>query len=219
MPWFGSAGFGHLTTKNNPLQRETLMVDLFLIQQIQENMALKQRILDDPDLLSALQKACDLCVAVYRAGRKMLIAGNGGSAADAQHIAGELVSRFYFDRPALPALALTTDTSILTAIGNDYGYEQLFSRQVAGNGAAGDLLLAISTSGNSPNILAAMATARERDIHVVGLTGASGGKMAGLCDILLKMPANETPRIQEGHLLMGHLLCSYIEKAIFTPPS
>lgn len=191
------------------------MIDALLQTHIQESLAVKQRLLADATLLTTLQQMCELAVQVYQAGGKLLIAGNGGSAADAQHIAGELVSRFYFDRPALSALALTTDSSILTAIGNDYGYESVFSRQIEANGREGDLFLAISTSGNSPNILKAMVSARQRGLHVVGLTGASGGAMLALADLCLQIPATATPRIQEGHILVGHLLCAFIERALF----
>lgn len=191
------------------------MKEDFLLKQISDSLYVKQQFMADAASMAMLHKACALALATYKAGGKMLIAGNGGSAADAQHIAGELVSRFFFDRPALPALALSTDTSILTAIGNDYGYENLFSRQIEGNGQAGDLLLVISTSGNSPNILKAIAVARAMQIHVVGLSGSSGGRMAAECDICLKMPSTVTPRIQEGHILMGHLLCSFIEQGMF----
>lgn len=191
----------------------------FLQQQIRSHLTVVQQFLEDEGAQTALQEVCDLAVGVYQAGGKLLVAGNGGSAADAQHITGELVSRFFFNRPALPALALTTDSSILTAIGNDYGYERLFSRQIEGNGHAGDLFLAISTSGNSPNIHAAIKTARTMDIRVVGLTGASGGKMADLCDLCIKIPSTVTPRIQEGHALVGHLLCAYIERGMFGPKS
>ncbi len=187
----------------------------FLTDQIQKSLALKQALLADRSFLTDLQRACERAVSVYRAGGKLLVAGNGGSAADAQHIAGELVSRFYFDRPALAAIALTTDTSILTAIGNDYGYENLFSRQIEGHGRPGDLFLAISTSGNSPNILRGIATARALNMGIIGLTGATGGQMAAACDICLRMPSLETPRIQEGHILVGHLLCAHIERQLF----
>ena len=186
---------------------EKSVIEPSLLAQIEESRDVKQRMVDDPTCLNA--------IACYRSGGKLLIAGNGGSAADAQHIAGELVSRFFFDRPALPALALTTDTSIMTAIGNDYGYEQLFSRQIAGNGRAGDLFLAITTSGNSPNILRGIETAREQNIKVVGLTGESGGLISELCDVCIKIPSGVTPRIQEGHILVGHLLCAHIEQELF----
>ena len=150
-----------------------------------------------------------------RDGRKLLFAGNGGSAADAQHWAGELVSRFYYDRPGLAAIALTTDSSILTAIGNDYGYDYTFARQVEALGQAGDVFIAISTSGNSPNILRAADAARARGIRVIGFTGASGGKLAPLADICFCMPSSETPRIQEGHELIGHLLCALVEAEMY----
>jgi D-sedoheptulose 7-phosphate isomerase len=159
-----------------------------------------------------------LCVDALRAGGKLLIAGNGGSAADAQHLAAEFVSRFYFDRPGLAAIALTTDTSALTAIGNDYGFERLFSRQVDALGRAGDVFIGISTSGNSPNVLAALAECRTKRLITVGLTGRSGGKMAALCDHCLRMPSTETPKIQEGHIIVGHIICALVEREMFSAP-
>jgi D-sedoheptulose 7-phosphate isomerase len=151
-------------------------------------------------------------------GGKILLAGNGGSAADAQHIAGEFVSRFAFDRPGLPAIALTTDTSIITAIGNDYGYEKLFARQVQANGNKGDVFIGYSTSGTSPNILRAFEEARKQGLVCIGLTGDRGGPMLELCDYLLEVPSNDTPKIQEGHLVLGHILCGLVENAIFKAP-
>jgi D-sedoheptulose 7-phosphate isomerase len=148
-------------------------------------------------------------------GGKLLLAGNGGSAADAQHIAGEFVSRFAFDRPGLPAVALTTDSSILTAIGNDYGYEKLFARQVQALGQKGDVFIAYSTSGKSPNILLALEEARSRGLVCVGLTGNRGGPMGEICHHLLEVPSSDTPKIQEGHLVLGHILCGLVENAIF----
>jgi D-sedoheptulose 7-phosphate isomerase len=148
-------------------------------------------------------------------GGKILLAGNGGSAADAQHIAGEFVSRFAFDRPGLPAIALTTDSSILTAIGNDYGYEKLFARQVQALGQKGDVFIAYSTSGKSPNILFALQEARARGLVCVGLTGNLGGPMSEICDHLLEVPSPDTPKIQEGHLVLGHILCGLVENEIF----
>jgi D-sedoheptulose 7-phosphate isomerase len=144
-------------------------------------------------------------------GGKVMFAGNGGSAADAQHWAGELVSRFYYDRPGLAAVALTTDSSILTAIGNDYGYDYTFARQVEALGHAGDVLVAISTSGNSPNIIRAAEAARQRGIGVIGFTGKGGGKLAPMSDPCFRVPSDETPRIQEGHEFIGHLLCALVE--------
>jgi D-sedoheptulose 7-phosphate isomerase len=147
--------------------------------------------------------------------RKILLVGNGGSAADCQHIAGELVSRFYFDRPAMPAIALTTDTSILTAIGNDLGYNQVFSRQIEALGRAGDMLWAYSTSGNSANILAAINTARDLGMSVVGFTGNRGGAMDSLCHRLFAVPHSSTPRIQEAHAVIGHIVCAHIEQQLY----
>lgn len=155
------------------------------------------------------------CLSAYQSGKKILIAGNGGSAADAQHFAGELVSRFYFDRPALSAIALTTDSSILTAIGNDYGYDKVFSRQIEANGHAGDVFFAISTSGNSKNILEAIDSAKAKGMIVFGLSGATGGKMYENCERCLKAPSSVTPRIQEAHIIFVHTICFLLEKHLF----
>ena len=170
---------------------------------------------NDPGLSERVVESVQLSVHALRAGNKLLFAGNGGSAADAQHWAGELVSRFYYDRPGLPAIALTTDTSILTAIGNDYGYDYVFARQVEALGRSGDILFAISTSGNSKNILRAIDAAKAHDMQVVGFTGSGGGSMASQCDICFRIPSNETPRIQEGHEFLGHLVCALIEAEMF----
>ena len=151
------------------------------------------------------------------AGRKLLLCGNGGSAADAQHIAAELVGRFVRERAPLPAIALTVDTSILTAVGNDYGFEHVFSRQVAALGAAGDLLVAISTSGKSPNVLAAAREARARGVKIIGMTGQDGGPLAELCDVSLRNPSRNTARIQECHITIGHLLCEAMTRRWLTP--
>ena len=189
-----------------------------ITRQMQHSGRVLQAMQDDSALRAALQAAAEACIGSLRAGGKVLLAGNGGSAADAQHIAGELVSRFEFDRPGLAAVALTTDTSILTAIGNDYGYERLFTRQVQALGRRGDIFVAYSTSGNSPNIVAALQVAREMGLVTVGFTGNRGGSMNALCDHLLAMPAAETPRIQEGHLVLGHILCGLIESTLFERP-
>lgn len=183
--------------------------------EIQASLETCQKLLKSQELLGDISDIVKLCLAAYREGGKIIVAGNGGSAADAQHFAGELVSRFYFDRPALAAVALTTDTSILTAIGNDYGYEKVFSRQVEANGNPGDIFFALSTSGNSPNILEAIEVARSKRLKVIGLTGASGGKMAPLCDICLQVPSSVTPRIQECHIMVIHTICGQIEKSLF----
>jgi phosphoheptose isomerase len=169
----------------------------------------------DTVLRESISRAVALSVDALKGGNKLLFAGNGGSAADAQHWAGELVSRFYFDRPGLPAIALTTDTSILTAIGNDYGYDYVFARQVEALGRKGDVFFAISTSGNSKNILRAIEAARTIGVNVIGFTGQGGGKMAELCDLCFRMPSSETPKIQEGHEFIGHLICGLIEQRMF----
>ena len=153
-------------------------------------------------------------IAALRAGNKLLIIGNGGSAADAQHIAAEIVGRYKKDRPAYAAIALTTDTSALTAIANDYGFEQVFARQVEGLGSRGDVLLALSTSGRSGNILAALRTARERGLVTVGFTGAKGESLAALCDHLLIVPSDDTPVIQQIYLTVGHGICDEIEQTM-----
>lgn len=172
----------------------------------------------DAALSVALAAAADACIECLRHGGKLLLAGNGGSAADAQHIAGEFVSRFAFDRPGLAAIALTTDTSILTAIGNDYGYEKLFARQLQALGNQGDVFICYSTSGKSPNILLALHEARAKGLVCIGLTGNRGGSMRELCDHILEVPSADTPKIQEGHLVMGHILCGLVENAMFKSP-
>jgi D-sedoheptulose 7-phosphate isomerase len=173
------------------------------------------RMAADEGLRKQIVQAVALCVSALRDGGKIMFAGNGGSAADAQHWAGELVSRFYYDRPGLPAIALTTDTSILTAIGNDYGYDYTFARQVEALGRSGDVLVAISTSGRSRNILRALDAAEERGVRVIGFTGQGGGDMASRCEVCFQVPSAETPRIQEGHEFIGHLLCALIESEVF----
>jgi D-sedoheptulose 7-phosphate isomerase len=186
-------------------------------QQMQQAQAIMAAMQSDHTLRSALEAAARSCIQSLERGGKILLAGNGGSAADAQHIAGELVSRFAFDRPGLAAVALTTDTSILTAIGNDYGYEKLFARQVQALGRKGDVLIAYSTSGRSPNIVAALQTAREAGLVTIGFTGNRQGTMNAWCDHLLAVPSADTPKIQEGHLVLGHILCGLIESALFKP--
>ena len=183
--------------------------------QIFQTISTLQQMADDPELLSAIQHVGEACIAALRADNKILFAGNGGSAADAQHLAGELVSRFSYDRPGLAAFALTTDTSILTAIGNDYGYEHLFARQVEAVGRKGDVFVGISTSGNSSNILAGLRTARERGLVTIGLTGRSGGQMVDACDLCIRVPAEATPKIQECHIAIGHIICGLIESSLF----
>lgn len=186
----------------------------FVKSRVRASIALKQTILDDEALVQTIADVSECCLQAYKNGNKVLTAGNGGSAADAQHIAAEFVSRFEFDRPGLPALALTTDSSILTAIGNDYGYEQLFARQVQANAVAGDVFIGISTSGNSPNILAAIDAAKEKNVVTVGLAG-SGGAIQTACDYCISVPSTSTPTIQESHIMIGHMICAYVEIAYF----
>ena len=162
-----------------------------------------------------MDEAVKACIDSLRRGGKILIAGNGGSAAQAQHMAAELMGRFAFDRPSLPAIALTTDTSVITAIGNDYGFEHIFSRQVQAHGNKGDVFIGFSTSGTSPNILTAFEEARACGLVCIGFTGNRGGPMRELCDYLLEVPSGETPRIQEGHLVLSHRLCELVEEALF----
>lgn len=184
--------------------------------QVSHSIETKQQLLADKELLQLIEIASCKLTEAYQKGNKTLLAGNGGSAADAQHIAGEFVSRFYFDRPGIPSIALTTDTSILTAIGNDYGYDKLFARQVQAQGITGDVFIGISTSGNSENIIKALEICKEKKIFSIGLTGIEGGKMSELCDICLKVPSDETPRIQECHILIGHILCCIVEENLFS---
>ncbi len=190
-----------------------------MINEIASQLAESQRVVtlmqDDAALLSQVQEAANAITNAMRKGNKLLLAGNGGSAADAQHIAGEFVSRFAFDRPGLPAVALTTDTSILTAIGNDYGYEKLFARQVQALGQPGDVFMCYSTSGSSKNILLALEQAKSMGLTCIGLTGNKGGPMHDLCDHVLAVPSGSTPKIQEGHLILGHIICGIVEVVIF----
>ncbi|WP_345971507.1 D-sedoheptulose 7-phosphate isomerase [Sulfurimonas sp. HSL1-6] len=187
----------------------------YLENEISASIETKQKILNDDALLGMIEKAATACVEAYRRGNKTLLAGNGGSAADAQHIAAELVGRYGFDRPSIPSLALTTDTSNLTAIGNDYGYDKVFSRQLEGMGVEGDIFFGISTSGNSVNVINAFESAKAKGITTVALVGRDGGKMAQMADIAIIVPSNATPRIQESHILIGHIICDVIEKELF----
>lgn len=171
---------------------------------------------EDAKLRAAIHAIADTITDAFRASHKLLIAGNGGSAADAQHIAGEFLSRLNFDRNPLPAIALTTDTSVLTAIGNDYGFDRTFERQIRGLGQKGDVFVAISTSGRSPNIVAALQAAREAGLTTVGFTGnAANGTMQPLCDHCLAAPSSETPLIQQIHIVAAHAICGLVERSLF----
>jgi D-sedoheptulose 7-phosphate isomerase len=180
------------------------------------SLAALERANNDPALLASARAIAAAIINALRSGNKILLIGNGGSAADAQHIAAEIIGRYKQDRPAYAALALTTDTSALTAISNDYGFEQVFARQVEGLGARGDVLLALSTSGRSPNILAALRTARERGLVTIGFTGSTGEALGALCDHLLVSPSDDTPVVQQIHLSVAHGICDAIEQTMMS---
>jgi D-sedoheptulose 7-phosphate isomerase len=185
----------------------------FINHVVSESLRIKARFFEENT--ATIIRAADAIVAAIRAGKKLLLFGNGGSAADAQHIAAEFVVRFVPERNALPALCLSTDTSILTAASNDHGYSTVFSRQIDALGANGDIALAISTSGNSPSVLEAINTARSKGLFVIGFTGESGGKMGDQTNILFRVPSTVTPRIQEAHILLGHILCELVDRSLF----
>lgn len=191
------------------------MMQEFIFGEFAKSLDLFRQMQIDTGLHDDIIRAVGLCVGALRNGGKVMFAGNGGSAADAQHWAGELVSRFYYDRPGLASIALTTDSSILTAVGNDYGYDYTFARQIEALGREGDVFVAISTSGNSPNIVRAVDAARARGVQVIGFTGRGGGKLHAMCDVCFRIPSTETPRIQEGHEFIGHLLCALIEAEMY----
>jgi len=186
-----------------------------IVNRINESILTKQNLLNQPGITSKIQEAVEVCIQAFRNHHKVLFCGNGGSAADAQHLAAEFSGRFYYDREPLDSEALHVNTSYLTAVANDYSYDEVYARLVKAKGSEGDVLVALSTSGNSPNILKAIEAARSKGMITIGLTGATGGKMADLCDILLKVPSKDTPRIQECHILMGHILCELVESGLF----
>ena len=185
----------------------------FITRQLQDHQALFQKI--EQELSAPIALLAQRLIETLKIGNKIMIMGNGGSAADAQHFAGEIVSRFRMERPGLPAIALSTDTSIITAIGNDYGFERIFSRQVEALAAPGDAVIGISTSGNSPNVLKALEVARAAGCSTIGLLGKDGGSIKALCDIPLIIPSNDTPRVQEGHITVIHIVCDLIEQGLF----
>jgi D-sedoheptulose 7-phosphate isomerase len=171
------------------------------------------------DLLPTVDEIGRRVCAAFAAGNRLYSFGNGGSAADAQHLAAELVGKLSFDRPGLPSMSLTTDTSILTAIGNDYGYEEVFERQINALGKPGDVFIGISTSGRSKNLVRALKAARTKGIVTVGMTGATGGDMLALCDLCLRVPSTDTQKIQEGQIVLGHIFCGMVERAMFPRPA
>jgi D-sedoheptulose 7-phosphate isomerase len=180
---------------------------------LQESVAVKQAVAESA--AESVARAAEVCTASLQGGGKILLFGNGGSASDAQHIAAELTGRLSRERPALAALALTANTSDLTALGNDYGFDHVFTRLVQAHGREGDVAVALSTSGNSPNVLSAVKEARERGLHTLGLIGKDGGKLAPLVDVAIVVPSNDTQRIQESHITIGHALCELIDEALF----
>jgi D-sedoheptulose 7-phosphate isomerase len=182
---------------------------------ITASIDVKQQIVQDEQLVAKVQACSDLITQAFQNGNRIYFCGNGGSAADAQHLAAEFSGRFYVDRKALPAEALHCNTSYITAVGNDYGYDFVYSRIMDGIGQKGDVLIGLSTSGNSTNIIKAFEVCREKGVVTIGLTGATGGKMKELCDHLLNVPSTDTPRIQESHILLGHIICQLVEEQYF----
>lgn len=182
---------------------------------INDSVSVKQQIATDPELLACIGKVADEIIAAFRNDKKVLFCGNGGSAADAQHLAAEFTGRFYVDRTPLDSEALHVNTSFMTAVGNDYSFDEVYSRLTMAKGRRGDVLVAISTSGNSKNILRAVEAANDIGMVTVGMTGASGGAMKALCGYMLQVPSADTPRIQESHILIGHIICQIVEEALF----
>ena len=182
---------------------------------IQASIDTKQKLLADPTLIETIEKVTALTAQAFRNGNKVLFCGNGGSAADAQHLAAEFSGRFYTDRDPLPSEALHCNSSYMTAVANDYGYDLVYSRIVKGTGKTGDVLIALSTSGNSVNIINAIEQARNLGMITVGLTGETGGKMKAICDHLINVPSSDTPRIQESHIMVGHIICQLVEQELF----
>lgn len=183
---------------------------------IQRSISVKEQVLNDDRLINDLNVLVEKITSTFNNGGKVLFCGNGGSAADAQHLAAEFSGRFYSDRDPLPSEALHCNTSYLTAVANDYGYDFVYSRLLKGMAKSGDILIGLSTSGNSTNILNAFNMARQLGVTTVGFTGLTGGKMATLCDILINVPSEDTPRIQESHIMLGHIACELVEKQLFT---
>jgi D-sedoheptulose 7-phosphate isomerase len=187
----------------------------FLRSKIKSSIELKTAVMNNSALLAIVDKAIEEIVQCYKSGGKVFFCGNGGSAADAQHLAAELSGRFYYDRPPLYAEALHVNTSYITAVANDYSYEEIYSRYIAGSGKKGDVLIGLSTSGNSGNVVKALVKAKELGMITVGFTGETGGKMKAHCDYLVAIPSKDTPRIQECHMLLGHSICEMVEMMIF----
>lgn len=182
---------------------------------VRESIAVKEALLANAELVRAIEAAAEAMVTAFKADKKVLVCGNGGSAADAQHIAAELSGRFYFDRPPLYAEALHVNTSYVTAVANDYSYDEIFARSVRGSGRAGDVLIGLTTSGNSANVLKAFEVGKGLGMHTIAITGETGGKLKGACDVLINVPSRDTARIQESHILVGHIICELVEARLF----
>lgn len=183
---------------------------------VNASIEVKRKVSEDAGLLSRIEDSVSMIAEAFRKGHKVLFCGNGGSAADAQHLAAEFSGRFYTDRDALPAEALHANSSYITAVANDYGYEHVYSRLLKGIGNKGDVLVALSTSGNSPNIIKALEVAQTKGMKTIGFTGSTGGKMRDLCHLLINVPSTDTPRIQESHILIGHIICQLVEEQLFS---
>ena len=180
-----------------------------------DSIELKQRLLSDDDIIKTISRISEIIIETYRKSGKVLFCGNGGSAADAQHLAAELSGRYYYDRPPLFAEAMHVNTSYLTAVANDYSYDGVYKRLVSAVGTNGDILIGLSTSGNSKNVIFALEQAKMQDMVTIGFTGYNGGEMKNYCDILIEVPSNDTPRIQECHMIIGHTICELVEQELF----
>lgn len=191
------------------------MFENTIIDRINNSIEVKKNILRDNNLVEKIDLISQAIIKAYKSNKKLILFGNGGSAADAQHLVGELVNKFYFDRKSLSAIALTVNTSILTAIGNDYSFDQIFSKQLEGIGEKEDVAIGISTSGNSKNIIEGLNFAKKNKLFTVGFTGKNGGKINNIVDVCINVPSDDTPRIQEAHIMIGHIVCEIIEKELF----
>lgn len=188
----------------------------FILRKIEQSHLIGKRIIEQKHLLNSISRACSVIIECLTSGRKILFAGNGGSAADAQHMAAEFVGKFYVERDPLSAIALNTNNSIISAIANDYSFDMIFSRQVRAIGRSGDIIIGITTSGNSRNIFLALSEAKKMGMNTIGLTGSTGGAIKDVAEILINIPSSDTPRIQESHIMVGHIICEIVEKEIFS---
>jgi D-sedoheptulose 7-phosphate isomerase len=191
------------------------MFEETIIDRINKSIEMEEKILRDNNLVKRIDLISQTIINAYKSNKKVILFGNGGSAADAQHLAAELMNKFYLDRKSLPAIALTVNTSILTAIGNDYSFEQIFSKQLEGISEKEDIAIGISTSGNSKNVIEGLKLAKKNKLFTVGFTGKDGGKINNIVDVCINIPSDDTPRIQEGHIMVGHIICEIIEKELF----